>query len=170
MFLLNMKDNEEEIKKFTETYLRELGESVDIRGRVILATILIEERIDKVIARYFCKKEKEQNFIFTFLRDPGIGFGIKTRILERILKEISYPKAKTTMDHLNKIGSIRNLMAHSLEHNKSMELKEYSLRNIFNGKNQKTENIYDKFNLFEGYINKINPLLNEIYVIVLDMK
>jgi hypothetical protein len=80
------------------------------RGEVIERFINIERVVNTIISQHYFGKQSLP-FILQVLYDDGFNFGIKRRILERIVPEL----AARTRDDLARLNNIRNLFAHTDE-------------------------------------------------------
>jgi hypothetical protein len=77
------------------------------RSEVIERFINIETLVDAIICQHYFKKMLI-NFYLEVLYDEYFSFGLKRRILEKIVKNINSQK----MQDLNRLNTIRNYFAH----------------------------------------------------------
>jgi len=77
------------------------------RAEVIERFINIETIIDAIISQHYFKKVLI-NFYLEVLYDEYFSFGLKRRILEKIIKNIDSQKVQD----LNRLNTIRNYFAH----------------------------------------------------------
>jgi len=79
----------------------------EYRSEVIERFINIETIIDAIICQHYFKK-MSINFYLEVLYDEYFTFGLKRRILEKIVKNIDSQKVRD----LNRLNTIRNYFAH----------------------------------------------------------
>jgi len=80
------------------------------RAEVIERFINIEQVVNAIISQHYFGKQALP-FILRVLYDEGFNFGMKRRILEKIVPELD----KGTREHLGRLNNIRNLFAHTDE-------------------------------------------------------
>ena len=100
------------------------------RAEVIERFINIEIIINAIICQHYFKKVV-LNFYLEVLYDEYFSFGLKRRVLEKIIKNIDTTKIK----ELNRLNTIRNYFAHCGAEiikglNKTGEAKIFDPRNI----------------------------------------
>ncbi len=81
------------------------------RGEVIEKFINIESIIDAIITQYYFKRVLE-SFVLEVLYDEYFSFGLKRRILQKILQKIIPDSDNKKIQDLNRLNNIRNLFAH----------------------------------------------------------
>ena len=82
----------------------------EYRGAVIHDFISIEAFISSIIAIYFAKKEKNNEFNRTVMDDEYFSFGLKINILEK-LNLVVY---NGFFEDIRRLNKIRNIFAHNI--------------------------------------------------------
>jgi predicted ATP-dependent protease len=138
------------------------------RAEVIERSINVETIINAIICqRYF--KEVIKDFYFEVLYDEYFSFGLKRRILEKIVEDIDQEK----LNELNRLNNIRNYFAHCNQQffeAKDIEEKEVKLIEKSKGKVIDPRNINREINfedLYTEYMTKVGNVekyLHDIYI------
>ncbi len=95
--------NKEDIKKL-------LDKVVNYRGVVINDFISIEAMIGAIIAIYFAKEDKNNEFNRKVIDDEYFSFGLKINIIEKL----NFDVYKEFIEDIRRINKIRNIFAHSV--------------------------------------------------------
>jgi hypothetical protein len=85
----------------------ENNDTSKIRAEVIEKFINLECLINAIITQHYFKTVNK-NFIMEFLYDEYCSFGLKKRVLEKIIKDLD----KRKIERLNRLNTIRNYFAH----------------------------------------------------------
>jgi len=80
------------------------------RGVIVHDFINIESMIGSIIAIYFAKENKNNEFNKKIIDDEYFSFGLKVRIFEKL----KFEAYKSFFEDLRRIGSIRNLFSHQV--------------------------------------------------------
>jgi len=80
------------------------------RGVIIHDSINIEALIGAIIAVYFVRDDKNNEFNRKVIDDEYFSFGLKIRILEKLNQEV-YPQF---FEDIRRINNIRNIFAHKV--------------------------------------------------------
>ncbi|MBA7603001.1 hypothetical protein ES703_10101 [subsurface metagenome] len=132
------------------------------RADVIESFINIETIINAIICqRYFKKVIKD--FYFEVLYDEYFTFGLKRRILEKIIKELDSQK----LQDLNRLNTIRNYFAHYNQEFFEASDKEKKEGKVIDPRNIKSEidfeRLYDEFKSkqtgVEKYLSELHQSL-----------
>jgi hypothetical protein len=121
------------------------------RGEIIEKFINIESMMNAIISQHYFKKVVRQ-FYLEVLYDEYFSFGLRRRILEKILTKIDNGK----IQHLNRLNTIRNYFAHcnlEMYENKNIEKKI-----IPDPRNNKKEINFEL--LYSEFIEKENDVLS----------
>jgi hypothetical protein len=129
------------------------------RGEVISSFSNIEGLLDGVILVYYARKKHYSSFIINMLSDEYFTFALRKSVFIKILKEgefLTIKKINQLEDSLNKLGMLRNLIAHArIIFNK--EKPEF-----FDPKKKDFFNLNEKYNQYEELFNKILTDLSPI--------
>jgi hypothetical protein len=125
------------------------------RGVIIHDSISVEAMIGAIIAIYFVKDNKNNEFNRKVIDDEYFSLGLKIRILEKLKLE-TY---KEFFEDIRRINNIRNIFAHQVP-----TLDEGFIQN--NLKDGKVETTYmsDLHNEFLEKIKKVDKQLREIFL------
>lgn len=110
-FIKNMENNNEEFKKKIEQTSKEL---LVLRGAIIHKSIDIDAYAGAIIENYFVLPNKHTEFRDMVISDPYFSFGLKIKILKKILKKINWDSYEALKEDLYRVNEIRNLFAHSV--------------------------------------------------------
>lgn len=136
------------------------------RGEVIKRFINIEAIVNLIIAqRYF--RKPPGSFILEVLFDEYFSFGLKRRILEKILKKVVANLDNKKIQDLGRLSNIRNTFAHSgIEFIKDSEKAKPGITGIVPDRKTGTlekpidfqkqyEEFIEKYREVEKYLRKI---------------
>jgi len=124
------------------------------RGVIIHDSISIEALIGAIIAIYFVKDNKNNEFNRKVIDDEYFSFGLKIKILEKLNQEV-YPQF---FEDIRRINNIRNIFAHKVP-----TLDEGFIYQ--DSKEEKTETKYmsDLHKEFLEKIKKVEEQLHKIF-------
>jgi len=124
------------------------------RGVIIHDSISIEALIGAIIAIYFVKDNKNNEFNRKVIDDEYFSFGLKIKILEKLNQEV-YPQF---FEDIRRINNIRNIFAHKVP-----TLDEGFIYQ--DSKEEKTETKYmsDLHKEFLEKIKKVDEQLHKIF-------
>ena len=97
---------------------REMLKQIDskIRGEYLLTISYLEQRVDHILADYFCKKRKKHDLLLELvIGSKDLTFAKKTRILEKIVKTVFpqfYKDHETIFKTIDSLRDFRNKLAH----------------------------------------------------------
>ena len=124
------------------------------RGVIIHDSISIEALIGAIIAIYFVKDNKNNEFNRKVIDDEYFSFGLKIKILEKLNQEV-YPQF---FEDIRRINNIRNIFAHRVPTLDKGFIYQDS-------KEEKTETKYmaDLHKEFLEKIKKVDEQLHKIF-------
>jgi len=124
------------------------------RGVIIHDSINIEAIIGAIIAIYFVRSDKNNEFNRKVIDDEYFSFGLKIRILEKLNQEV-YPQF---FEDIRRINNIRNIFAHRVPTLDKGFIYQDS-------KEEKTETKYmsDLHKEFSEKIKKVGEQLSKIF-------
>ena len=126
------------------------------RAEIIERFINVETIIDAIICQHYFKKVVS-NFFFEVLYDEYFTFGLKRRILKKIIKDID----KQREDELGRLNNIRNYFAHYNQKffgNKDLELQNGKVKQKVEGIVIDPRNTKEKIDfsaLYEEFMDKV---------------
>jgi hypothetical protein len=124
------------------------------RGVIIHDSISIEALIGSIIAIYFVKDDKNNEFNRKIIDDEYFSFGLKIKILEKLNIE-TYNEF---FEDIRRINNIRNLFAHQVP-----TLDEGFIQNKSKGKGVETKYMSDLHSEFLEKIKKVDKQLHKIF-------
>ena len=124
------------------------------RGVIIHDSINIEALMGAIIAVYFVRDDKNNEFNRKVIDDEYFSFGLKIRILEKLNQEV-YPQF---FEDIRRINNIRNIFAHKVPTLDGGFIYQDS-------KEGKTETKYisDLYKEFLEKIKKVDEQLHQIF-------
>ena len=124
------------------------------RGVIIHDSISIEALIGAIIAIYFVKDNKNNEFNRKVIDDEYFSFGLKIKILEKLNQEV-YPQF---FEDIRRINNMRNIFAHKVPTRDEGFIYQDS-------KEEKTETKYmsDLHKEFLEKIKKVDEQLHKIF-------
>ena len=126
------------------------------RGAIIHDSINIEALIEAIIAVYFVRDNKNNEFNRKVLDDEYFSFGLKIRILEKI--NIGLEKKLT--EKIRKINDIRNKFAHKVP---GIIPKSGPISISFDITKEAPEKIEDLHKEFLKLLEEVKPELDKIF-------
>ena len=129
------------------------------RGVIVHDFINIESMVGSIIAIYFAKENKNNEFNRKVIDDEFFSFGLKVRILEKLKSKVY----KDFFQDLGRIVNLRNLFAHQVT---TLEEGFFIYRNDV-PKHVKMIELYEEFR--DKYL-KIDGQLNEIFNKLVEIK
>lgn len=125
------------------------------RGVIIHDSISVDAMIGAIIAIYFVKDNKNNEFNRKVIDDEYFSFGLKIRILEKLNLE-TY---KEFFQDIRGINNIRNIFAHQVP-----TLDEGFIRHGSKDKKIETESMKDLHREFLEKIKRVDEQLHKIFL------
>ena len=160
----------QEVKKEydLEQFYKRDNDFQSIRGRIINASLLVEEKIDKILNKVFVKREQELNNLFQsiVLGREFFSFMAKWKVLRDLFHNLSIFKDKdysTLSNEIKDIIDIRDMFAHGRNTHKG---DESIVIDYFKEKPKREEITQEFLEDFDKKIKFIYQQLEEIYILV----
>lgn len=139
-----------------EINFKEISNKIaNYRGVIIQDSISVEALIGSIIAIYFVRDDKNNEFNRKIIDDEYFSFGMKIGIL----KKLNFEVYKEFFKDVYKINKIRNIFAHKVP-----TLDEGFIFQDFKKKKQEIKYINDLYNEFSEKIKKIYSQLDKIFL------
>jgi len=126
------------------------------RGVIIHDSISIDALIGSIIAIYFARDDKNNEFNRKIIDDEYFSFGLKVRILEKLNFEVY----KGFFEDIRRMNNIRNLFAHQVP-----TLDEGFFKKNLDGE----EEILYMSDLHKEFLEKIKKVDEQLYKIFLEL-
>jgi hypothetical protein len=124
------------------------------RGVIIHNSISIDALLGSIIAVYFARDDKNNEFNRKVIDDEYFSFGLKIRILEKL----NFDAYKGFFEDIRRINNIRNLFAHQVP-----TLDEGFICQNFKEEKNETKYMSDLHKEFLEKIKKVDEQLNRIF-------